>query len=89
MIASEYDDFYFGTYDEEGNMITTPREFMETDNAKKFLNFNDDVSTFEEKLRPDSFMNGRLTAKKHIVSYTGRHVFIRQLHSLQSVWGMP
>lgn len=43
IIASEYDDFYFGTYDDEGNMLTTPKEFMETDGAKKFLNFNEDA----------------------------------------------
>lgn len=42
MIASEYDDFYYGTYDDAGNMITTPKQFMETDNAKRFLNFNED-----------------------------------------------
>lgn len=42
IIASEYDDFYFGTYDEEGNMLTTPKQFMETEGAKKFLNFNED-----------------------------------------------
>lgn len=42
IIASEYDDFYFGTYDEDGNMLTNPKLFMETDGAKKFLNFNED-----------------------------------------------
>lgn len=42
MIASEYDDFYYGTYDDAGNMLTTPKQFMETDNAKRFLNFNVD-----------------------------------------------
>ena len=42
IIASEYDDFYFGTYDENGNMLTNPKQFMETDGAKKFLNFNED-----------------------------------------------
>ena len=42
IIASEYDDFYFGTYDDAGNMLTTPKQFMETDGAKKFLNFNEE-----------------------------------------------
>lgn len=42
IIASEYDDFYFGTYDDAGNMLTTPKQFLETDGAKKFLNFNED-----------------------------------------------
>lgn len=47
IIASEYDDFYFGTYDEAGNMLTTPKQFLETEGAQRFLNFNEDVSTFE------------------------------------------
>ncbi|MEG1011320.1 MAG: alpha/beta hydrolase, partial [Ruthenibacterium sp.] len=42
IIASEYDDFYFGTYDDAGKMLTNPKQFMETDGAKKFLNFNED-----------------------------------------------
>ena len=42
IIASEYDDFYYGTYDEDGNMLTNPKQFMETAGAKKFLNFNED-----------------------------------------------
>lgn len=46
IIASEYDDFYFGTYDDDGNMLTTPKQFMETEGAKRFLNFNEDASTF-------------------------------------------
>lgn len=41
IIASKHDDFYFGTYDEKGNMLTTPAQFMDTDGAKKFLNFNE------------------------------------------------
>lgn len=42
IIASEYDDFYFGTYDSDGNMLTNPKAFLSTDGAKKFLNFNED-----------------------------------------------
>lgn len=63
MIASEYDDFYFGTYDEEGNMLTTPREFMETDAAKKFLNFNDDVSTFEGEAQANQLYTRNIDGK--------------------------
>ncbi len=63
IIASEYDDFYFGTYDDEGNMITTPREFMETENAKKFLNFNDDVSTFEGEAQAGQYYERTIDGK--------------------------
>lgn len=34
IIASTHDDFYFGTYDDAGNMLTNPAAFMETDGAK-------------------------------------------------------
>ncbi len=47
IIASEYDDFYFGTYDDAGNMLTNPRQFFETEGAKKFLNFNENGFTGE------------------------------------------
>ena len=47
IIASEYDDFYFGTYDDTGAMLTPPKQFLETEGAQRFLNFNEDVSTFE------------------------------------------
>ena len=43
IIASTHDDFYFGTYDDKGNMLTTPGEFLNTDGAKKFLNFNEEA----------------------------------------------
>ncbi len=42
IIASKYDDFYFGTYDKDGNMLTNPMMFLETNGAKKFVNFNED-----------------------------------------------
>lgn len=46
IIASKHDDFYFGTYDENGNMLTSAAEFLETDGAKKFLNFNEEPTDF-------------------------------------------
>ena len=45
-------------------MITTPREFMETDNAKKFLNFNDDVSTFEGEVQAGQFYERTIDGKE-------------------------
>ena len=39
IIASTHDDFYFGTYDDAGNMLTNPVAFMETDGAKKIPEF--------------------------------------------------
>ena len=63
IIASEYDDFYFGTYAEDGSMITTPREFMQTDGAKRFLNFNEDASTFEGEAQANTFYERTIDGK--------------------------
>ena len=63
IIASEYDDFYFGTYAEDGSMLTTPREFMQTEGAKRFLNFNEDVSTFEGEAQANTFYERTIDGK--------------------------
>ena len=63
IIASEYDDFYFGTYDENGEMLTTPREFMQTEGAKKFLNFNDDITSFEGDALANHFYEREIDEK--------------------------
>lgn len=55
IIASKHDDFYFGTYDNEGNMLTAPKDFIQTYGAKKFLNFNEDISTFSGKAEPEKY----------------------------------
>lgn len=63
IIASEYDDFYFGTYDEAGNMLTTPREFMETEGAKRFLNFNEELSSFEGDAKANELYHRKVDGK--------------------------
>ncbi|MCC2029077.1 alpha/beta fold hydrolase [Microbacterium sp. YMB-B2] len=39
LIADQYDEFFFRSYDAEGNVLTAPRDFAETPNAQSFLNF--------------------------------------------------
>ena len=54
--------FTFGTYDDAGNMLTNPAAFMETDGAKKFLNFNEDslpVSQEERQILYARFYDGK------------------------------
>jgi hypothetical protein len=46
IIASLYDDFYFSWYTEEGVPISLPRDFIKTEQAKQFLNFNDNPTGF-------------------------------------------
>lgn len=47
IIASQYDDFYFAWYTEDGTPISLPKDFIGTPQAKQFLNFNDDPATFQ------------------------------------------
>jgi hypothetical protein len=68
IIASEYDDFYFGTYDDAGNMLTNPKEFLETDGAKKFINFNEDG------------FNGSIVAGEHYTKEFGGETAIRVIY---------
>jgi hypothetical protein len=46
IIASLYDDFYFSWYQEDGTPISLPKDFIKTEQAKQFLNFNDNPSSF-------------------------------------------
>lgn len=63
IIASEYDDFYFGTYNEDGSLLTSPREFMSTDDAKRFLNFNEDAASFEGEPQAAEFYERDIDGK--------------------------
>ena len=45
--ASLYDEFFFYTYDDNGNIVTVPRDFIKTKEAQNFLNFNSDPKTEE------------------------------------------
>lgn len=45
IIAALYDEFFFRTYDAEGNILTPPREYINTANAQSFLNFGIDPET--------------------------------------------
>lgn len=64
IIASKHDDFYFGTYDDKGNMLTAPKDFIYTDGAKKFLNFNEDISTFSGKVEPEKYYTREINGVK-------------------------
>lgn len=39
LIADQYDEFFFRSYDADGNVLTAPRDFADTPNAQSFLNF--------------------------------------------------
>lgn len=45
IIAAWYDEFFFRTYDAEGNILTPPKDYINTDHAQSFLNFGIDPAT--------------------------------------------
>ena len=49
LVADQYDEFFFRSYDANGVAITKPRDFVTTPNAQSFLNFGQDPSSLTEK----------------------------------------
>lgn len=49
LIADQYDEFFFRSYDADGAVLTTPREFAGTPNAQSFLNFGADPDAAEKR----------------------------------------
>ncbi|RFA18565.1 hypothetical protein B7R25_14310 [Subtercola boreus] len=44
VMADQYDEFFFRSYDKSGAELTPPREYIGTPNAQSFLNFGADAS---------------------------------------------
>lgn len=48
--ADQYDEFFFRSYDENGVAVSTPRDYIDGDNAQSFLNFGEpDKSKWEKR----------------------------------------
>ena len=52
VIQAKYDEFFFRTYDENGVVLTAPRDYLTTENAQSFLHFGADPSTFSDVREP-------------------------------------
>ncbi|MEG1857991.1 MAG: hypothetical protein RR216_04570, partial [Pseudoflavonifractor sp.] len=46
IIADKYDEFFFYFYNEDGTVRSAPKDFIHTEEAKNFLNFNDGSASF-------------------------------------------
>jgi hypothetical protein len=44
LMADQYDEFFFRSYDKNGKALTTPRQYITTPNAQSFLHFGTDPS---------------------------------------------
>lgn len=42
LVQAQYDEFFFRSYDADGNVLTPPREYTTTPNAQSFLHFGAD-----------------------------------------------
>jgi len=51
IVADNYDEFFFRSYDDKGNALTTPREYITTPNAQSFLHFGADPTTVSSKTK--------------------------------------
>lgn len=47
IVADQYDEFFFRSYDENGTALTAPREYIGTPNAQSFLAFGEDPAGAE------------------------------------------
>lgn len=55
LVADQYDEFFFRSYDENGVALTAPRDFVGTPNAQSFLNFGADPATADETREAGQF----------------------------------
>ena len=55
LVADQYDEFFFRSYDENGVALTAPRDFVGTPNAQSFLNFGADPATAGETREAGQF----------------------------------
>ncbi|WP_328189552.1 alpha/beta hydrolase family protein [Marinobacter sp. OP 3.4] len=49
IVQAQYDEFFFRSYDAEGNALTPPREFLSTPNAQSFLSFGADPADADQR----------------------------------------
>lgn len=49
LVADQYDEFFFRSYDANGVRLTSPRDYITTDNAQSFLNHGVDPTTDGQK----------------------------------------
>ncbi|MEY2849197.1 MAG: hypothetical protein RI885_1864 [Actinomycetota bacterium] len=61
LVADQFDEFFFRSYDAEGVALTTPQEFVTTPNAQSFLNFGADPAASGEQRVADEYYSDAAT----------------------------
>ena len=57
LVADQYDEFFFRSYSAEGVRLTSPRDYITTDNAQSFLNYGVDPTKDGEKRDANTIYN--------------------------------
>ena len=52
--ADQYDDFFFRSFNAQGEELTPPREYIGTPNAQSFLHYGADPTTFTDERKADT-----------------------------------
>jgi pimeloyl-ACP methyl ester carboxylesterase len=55
LVADQYDEFFFRSYDEKGTPLTAPRDYIDTPNAQSFLHFGEDGSEVTDERKAGEF----------------------------------
>jgi hypothetical protein len=55
LVADQYDEFFFRSYDANGVALTAPRDFVGTPNAQSFLNFGADPAASGDQRQAGEF----------------------------------
>ena len=78
IIADKYDEFFFWTKDAKGNPVA-PRDFLTTDDAKNFVNFNNGPNAIKENVQPGKLYEQQIdnkTAYRTIFQEASTHPWV-------------
>ena len=96
LVADQYDEFFFRSYSAEGVPLTSPRDYIGTDNAQSFLNRGVDPATDGEKRDANTIYddNGTIRvvytpAQTHPWGTISKQTVSDQLDFWQEAFGAP
>ena len=95
LVADQYDEFFFRSYNAEGVAVTAPRDYIGTPNAQSFLNHGVDPSTDGEKRDANTIYDDEsirvvyTPAQTHPWGTISKQTVSDQLQFWQEAFGAP
>ena len=95
LVADQYDEFFFRSYNAEGVAVTAPRDYIGTPNAQSFLNHGVDPSTDGEKRKANTIYDDEsirvvyTPAQTHPWGTISKQTVSDQLEFWQKAFGAP